>query len=235
MKKKMILFLVFVISVYACYAEWSLPRNLAIDASMYGPADRANSGMISLEFYKVYKGRFTLLGNVAGYYGANKDENQSGAIADTLADGTHVDKVVYDREYSTLFIPIMLGGRIDVYESKGIKYFVGAGFGLGIAIDMDITNLVSGLWDAGQEVDGNGNTVAKDFIQDRSNLYYGFNYQLNTGASYIAKEGIEVYGKIYYNGADLRRDTGLTADEVGLGDRVNMSGWGAGIGARFPF
>jgi len=229
--KKTILFLILVTTICLCFGAWSLPRNIAIDASIYAPNDRAKSGMISLEFYKVYNERFTLLGNIAGYYGSNKDENEKGSIA----DNPDIDTVEYDREYSTLFFPIMIGGRIDVYQSKGIKYFVGVGFGLGIAVDMDITNLVSGLWKANEEVDGDGNAVAKDFIRDRSNLYYGFNYQLNTGASYIAKEGIEVYGKIYYNGADLRRDTGLTADEVGLGDRVNMSGWGAGIGARFPF
>jgi len=232
--KKIILFLVLVVSVYACYAEWTMPKNISIDASYYGPKDRPESGFISIEAFKTYNKIFNLYGNIGGYYGSSDDSNIAGSnVVDENGNPVNPDEQVATTTLSTFYLPFTLGGRVDVYESKGIKYFVGLGIGLGFAVDLSTSNLLSTAYEYGMS-DEEG-TSLKDYLKDHSNAYYGFNYQLSTGAAYIAKEGLEVYGKLFYNGAKLNRDTGVTNDKIELGNQLDMSGFGAGLGIRFSF
>jgi len=232
MQKNIIFLLVCIMSVSFCWGEWSVPRNMSIDLSYYGPADRPESGMVSVEFFKVYGGKFSLYGNFGGYYGEKETDKATDDIAEYTGSPTDKQTTI-PLTQSTFFLPFTFGGRMDVYESKGVKYFVGLGFGLAFAVDWFHSNLLStGAEYYTSKEDG---TSLNDYLKKQTNAYYGFTYQLNAGAAYVAKPGLDVYGKLYYDGANLNRDTGVTKDLIGMGDRVKMSGWGAGLGIRFGY
>jgi len=234
MIKKTIILLVTLTAITLCFAEWSIPRSMSIDASYYGPKDRPESGLISIEVFKLYGGKFSLYGNLGGYYGSRDEDTQAGDdVLDENGNPVVSDEQVATTTISTFYLPFTVGGRVNVYESKGMTYFLGLGIGLGFAVDMSTSNLLSTAYEYGLS-DAEG-TSLKDYLKDHSNAYYGFNYQLSTGVEYTAKPGLNVYGKLFYNGAKLNRDTGVSADKIELGNKLDMSGFGAGLGIRFAY
>ena len=124
---------------------------------------------------------------------------------------------------TSIYVPILLGLRLK-YPIGEFQPFVGASFGLGLAVQNVFQASV-------EDIDGN---TLRGFDDWRP--YFGINWQAQLGVEYEISPDWVAYARYYYNGSKLSRYTEKDPDNPDIiqpRSNFDYSGQGVSIGIRF--
>lgn len=187
----------------------ALNANIYFDIGAYKPKASHGGVIWGLELFQPVDERFTLTG------GGNlfiKQKNDKVSVPNDIGGTT----TRWSRENNYYFVPMLAGVKINLMEKVMPVPFVGAGIGWGLC------------WNYYYESFEDGTPPINE-----TRYYHGFTWQINGGALIELTSAVELYGKLYYTRAPLkRRYDDITGGK--MTDDLNMSGMGISFGIRVP-